>query len=84
MLNPGPGFRRIPCPDCGRGEIQMASGGGQLQCSRLRWAHSGFSGGDCDFRTRDEAKLLPPAGERLTVVDFTPFARTTPTKEPTS
>lgn len=76
MLNPGPGFRRIRCPACQRGEIRRASGSAQLQCDRLRWSHSGFSGGACDFTTHDETDLRLSAGEQLVIVDFTPFART--------
>ena len=64
MLNPGPGFRRIPCPACKSGKIRLASGTRQFRCSH------------CDFRTRDEADLKLPDGVRLAIVDFTPFART--------
>ncbi|WP_327359776.1 hypothetical protein [Streptomyces sp. NBC_01304] len=73
-LNPGPGHRRIPCPLCANGIIRMASGGGTLQCSNLKWKHSGFSGGHCTFTTRDRNSIPLKPGERLVIRDFSPFA----------
>jgi hypothetical protein len=59
----------------------MATGTARLQCSRLRWSHDGFSGGHCDFATRNREDIPLEPGERLVIVDFTPFARLSPTKE---
>ena len=63
MLNPGPGFTCIRCPACPRGEIRLASDTREFRC----W---------CGFASRNESDLRLPSGERLVIVDFTPFAHT--------
>ncbi|MFF8994510.1 hypothetical protein ACF09H_32220 [Streptomyces sp. NPDC014983] len=75
MLNPGPNFRRIACPECQKGTIRLASGTARFQCSRLRQVIDGFPVGNCDFATRDRAEIPVEPGERVVVVDFTPFAQ---------
>ncbi|MFJ3182336.1 hypothetical protein ACIPJN_28645 [Streptomyces sp. NPDC086796] len=77
MLNPGPNFRRIVCPECRKGTIRLASGTARFQCSRLRQVIDGFQVGHCDFATRDRAEIPVEPGERVVVVDFTPFAQRT-------
>lgn len=79
MIDPGPGYRRVNCPSCGTGVIRMSDGSARLQCSNLRWSHSGFSGGSCDYTTRDYASVPLRKGEALRVLDFTPFAYEAPT-----
>lgn len=74
MLNPGPNFRRIACPQCQKGTIALASTTARFQCSRLRQVIDGFQVGNCDFATRDRAEI--PV-EQVVVVDFTPFAKLT-------
>ncbi|MEO3978956.1 hypothetical protein [Streptomyces sp. CAU 1734] len=77
MLNPGPNFRRITCPQCRKGTIVLASTTARFQCSRLRQEADGFRSGHCGFATRDRAEIPVEPGERVTVVDFTPFAKLT-------
>ncbi|WP_446047401.1 hypothetical protein [Streptomyces olivaceus] len=77
MLNPGPNFRRITCPDCQKGTIVLASTTARFQCSRLRQVIDGFKVGNCDFATRDRAEIPVEPGEQVVVVDFTPFAKLT-------
>ncbi|MFJ2217958.1 hypothetical protein ACIQVO_38190 [Streptomyces sp. NPDC101062] len=77
MLNPGPNFRRITCPDCRKGTIVLASTTARYQCSRLRQVIDGFKVGNCDFTTRDRAEIPVEPGEQVVVVDFTPFAQLT-------
>ncbi|WP_217226133.1 hypothetical protein [Streptomyces anulatus] len=77
MLNPGPNFRRITCPECRKGKIVIASGTARLQCSRLRQVIDGFKVGNCDFATWDTAEIPVEPGERFVVLDFTPFAQLT-------
>ncbi|MFI1189634.1 hypothetical protein [Streptomyces californicus] len=77
MLNPGPSFRRITCPDCRWGTITLASDTARFQCSRLRRVIDGFPVGHCDFATRDRAEIPVEPGERVVIVDFTPFAQLT-------
>jgi hypothetical protein len=54
----------------------MASDTAALQCSQLKWAHDGFSGGHCTFTTRDYSSVPLNPGETLVIRDFTPFAFT--------
>ncbi|MEU0374945.1 hypothetical protein ABZ070_33060 [Streptomyces sp. NPDC006283] len=77
MLNPGPNFRRITCPQCEKGRIVLATGTARFQCSRLRQVVDGFKIGNCDFATRDRDEIPVKPGERVVVVDFTPFAHLT-------
>lgn len=75
-LKPGPGHRRIPCPQCGRYPIDMALASSALRCRDLKWERDGFSGGQCTFTTRDYDSIPLNAGEVLVIRDFTPFAFT--------
>ncbi|MEV5129283.1 hypothetical protein AB0K87_01970 [Streptomyces sp. NPDC053705] len=77
-FDPGPGHRKIRCPLCGEGTIRLATGTAELQCSKLKWSHSGFSGGSCTFATRDYTSIPLEPGERLVIRDFSPFAYTPP------
>lgn len=74
MLNLGPSYRRIRCPKCHKGTIRLTAGTARLQCDRLYWSHSGFSGGSCDFATYDPESIPLEPGEVLRFEDFTPLA----------